>query len=250
MANQKNTSHGVLLFTLSDKDDILFLVAKRRYTYAYVEFLFRKNKRERQDLIEDMTLREIAQLITYKFEKLWEDFHLESFTSDSSFRKYAHELFLENVKKCRHQLLQAIEIPRGNEDKKMIWEFPKGKRNPGELGLECALREFKEETGIDPKGFVHIEDTFLENYVGDDERTYSTILYPMFVRDYKDLRIHRKKSKFALSKDYISAEVSSVKWMTRDECSKVLPVSKMKFVDFIVMIMKEVTKKVRRDDQN
>lgn len=240
---RKNTSHGIILFTLNDKEDILFIVAKRRYTYAYVEFLFRKNKREHQNLIEDMTLKEIAQLITYKFERLWEDFHLESFTSDSSFRKYAHELFLENIKRYRPQLLRAIEVPRGKENKKVIWEFPKGKRNSGETGLECALREFKEETGIDTKDFVHIEDTFLENYVGDDDRTYSTILYPMFVKDYKDLRIHRKKSRYSISKDYISSEVKCVKWMTRDECSKVLPLSKMKFIDFIMVIMKEVVKK-------
>jgi 8-oxo-dGTP pyrophosphatase MutT (NUDIX family) len=28
------------------------------------------------------------------------------------------------------------------------WEFPKGRKNKDESDIECALREFEEETGI------------------------------------------------------------------------------------------------------
>jgi 8-oxo-dGTP pyrophosphatase MutT (NUDIX family) len=243
-----STSHGIVLFTMNDKKEVTFLVAKRRYTYSYIEFLFRKHHREKQNLICDMTRREIAQLLTYKFEKLWEDYHLESYfdsySSDLSFRDYAHDLFVENIKKCRSKMLKAIEVPRGNEDKKLIWEFPKGKRNNGEMGLQCALREFKEETGIDTKEFVSIHDSYVENYIGDDDRSYSTILYPMYVKDYKKLRAHRKISIYAISDDYISSEIRCVRWMSENECKKVLPESKMKFIEYILDVMMDLIKNI------
>ena len=238
----RHSSHGIVLFSIDNKDKAIFLVAKRRYTYSYIEFLFRKHHHEKQNLIQDMTRREIAQLLTYRFEKLWEDYHLESYSiaNKESYTKYAHDLFIDNMKKCRAKMLRAIEVPRGNEDRKLIWEFPKGKKNLRESGLNCALREFKEETGIDTKDFVFIDDTYVEDYKGDDDRSYSTVLYPMFIEDYKKLSAHKKKTKYAISDDYISSEVCCVRWMNEQECRRVLPQTKMNFVEYIIDVMADI----------
>ena len=237
---KQSTSHGIVLFTINEKNQVVFLVAKRRYTYAYIEFLFRKHHSERQNLVHDMTSKEIAQLLTYKFERLWEDYHLESYSdaNEESYTKYAHDLFIESMKKYRIKLLRSLDVPRGNENKKLIWEFPKGKKNYFKQGLECALREFKEETGIDTKNFVSINGAYLENYKGDDERPYSTMLYPMFIKNHKKLLIHKKKSKYTFSNDYISPEIKKIRWMDEEQCKKVLPESKMKFVRYIIQTLK------------
>ena len=242
-----STSHGIVLFTINDKNEIMFLVAKRRYTYSYIEFLFRKHKRERQNLIHDMMSKEIAQLLTYKFERLWEDYHLEPYSEvkDESYTKYAYELFIENMSKCRMKMLKEIESPHGDENKKIIWEFPKGKKNsPSELGLQCALREFKEETGIDTRDFVSINDTYIENYRGDDDRPYSTVLYPMFIKNYKKLRAHKKKSKYVISNDYLSSELCFVRWLNEEECRRVLPETKLKFIRHIIDVMADLVREL------
>lgn len=40
------------------------------------------------------------------------------------------------------------------------WDLPKGHVDPGETELECALREFEEETGID-RGEIKLRNKFL-----------------------------------------------------------------------------------------
>jgi 8-oxo-dGTP diphosphatase len=43
------------------------------------------------------------------------------------------------------------------------WSFPKGRSNAGELPLECAKRELKEETGLEIVQLLQ-EEPFLEQY--------------------------------------------------------------------------------------
>ena len=64
--------------------------------------------------------------------------------------------------------------------KRFFMNFPKGKPNKGESSIECALREFKEETGIDPKDFIGVDDSFTDDYIGEDGEKYVSILHPMF----------------------------------------------------------------------
>ena len=40
------------------------------------------------------------------------------------------------------------------------WEFPKGRRNQKEKDLDCALREFEEETGIHQTDIKIVENVF------------------------------------------------------------------------------------------
>lgn len=39
------------------------------------------------------------------------------------------------------------------------WDLPKGRLDPGESDLECAVREFEEETGI-PRSSIDLDATF------------------------------------------------------------------------------------------
>ena len=59
------------------------------------------------------------------------------------------------------------------------WSFPKGKLEPGETGLECASREFREETGYtgekDASKLVYVTDPVLK-LVGVKEPIATTII--------------------------------------------------------------------------
>ena len=59
------------------------------------------------------------------------------------------------------------------------WEFPKGRKNKDEMDLECALREFEEETGISKDKltiFDNIEPVY-ETINGSNGKQYKIIYY-------------------------------------------------------------------------
>jgi 8-oxo-dGTP pyrophosphatase MutT (NUDIX family) len=63
------------------------------------------------------------------------------------------------------------------------WDLPKGRVDPGESDLDCALREFEEETGI-PRAAIELHPTF----------RYTEVYYPIRKktgeRDHKTLVIY------------------------------------------------------------
>lgn len=61
------------------------------------------------------------------------------------------------------------------------WDLPKGHVDPGETDLECALREFEEETGVDRsaialvEGFCY-EEVYYPIHKKTGERTHKTLV--------------------------------------------------------------------------
>lgn len=90
------------------------------------------------------------------------------------------------------------------------WGFPKGRRNYQEKDYETAVREFKEETGYDPKYLKNIQNIFPfeENLVGSNYKSYKHKYYLMSMEYNDSLR----------TDDYSNSEISSVKWKTYQEC--------------------------------
>jgi 8-oxo-dGTP pyrophosphatase MutT (NUDIX family) len=88
------------------------------------------------------------------------------------------------------------------------WEFPKGRRNYLEKDLDCALREFEEETGI-PKTTIKIIENiipFEEIFIGTNNKSYKHKYFLAYTN-----------SKCNLS-NFQSSEVSKIEWKTIDEC--------------------------------
>jgi 8-oxo-dGTP pyrophosphatase MutT (NUDIX family) len=233
-------SYGILLFTIRS-GELLFFVARRRYSYAYIEFLLAKLKKERKSLIDNMTHKEIRQILNYKLEELWSDIYLEPFKYSSfrnswkrtSYRRYMIDVFRQSKKKYGDELRVALAKEIKDEAKKVLYEFPKGKRDKGEDGIKCALREFKEETGISAENFVKINDSFTDIYIGEDGKEYVSILYPMFVQYNKIESIVNSRSECIISGACVSPEIESIFWLTEEECEKVLSPDKMKFVRYV-----------------
>ncbi len=63
------------------------------------------------------------------------------------------------------------------------WSFPKGRKDPGETDLETALRELKEETGLDVEKLLS-DTPYMESYTfyKFQEKVLKTVsYYPAFV---------------------------------------------------------------------
>ena len=157
-----------------------YLLVRRRDSLCYVEFLRGKYKMDKIDyislLINGMTIEERGRLLVKPFEKLWSD--LWNGQNTRQFRtefENARRNF-ENLKSTGDRngktMAQYIETATGKFTE-AEWGFPKGRRAVGEKEQQCALREFKEETGVLPK-FIYIldESPLVEEYTGTNNIPY------------------------------------------------------------------------------
>lgn len=92
-------------------------------------------------------------------------------------------------------------------NKSNFWGFPKGHMEEGETEIETALREVKEEVGLDVK--IDEEKRYTLNYLIEDKKVdKTTILY-----------LAKPLSSNVIKQD---AEVSDTKWCTFDETLELL----------------------------
>ena len=102
-------------------------------------------------------------------------------------------------------------IEKTNTDwKETEWEFPKGRRNSKEKDLDCALREFEEETGISQDNVTVVENIlpFEEIFIGTNHKSYKHKYFLAYMNNDIEEILHN----FQIS------EVSKIEWKTIDEC--------------------------------
>jgi 8-oxo-dGTP pyrophosphatase MutT (NUDIX family) len=88
------------------------------------------------------------------------------------------------------------------------WEFPKGRRERKEKEIQCALREFEEETGIEKNKIKIIENLlpFEETYIGTNHKSYKHKYFLAFTKDRTSLNNFQK------------SEVSKLEWKSYEDC--------------------------------
>ena len=88
------------------------------------------------------------------------------------------------------------------------------RRNNKENDLECAIREFKEETNYDINDYILIKNlnTFDEEFIGENNVRYKYIYYIGYLTNYdKDVYIDIN------NRDQYT-ELKDIKWFTKEEC--------------------------------
>jgi len=157
-----------------------YLLVRRRDSLCYMEFLRGKYKLDKIDyiklLINGMTVEERGRLLLKPFEKLWSD--LWNGQNTRQFRtefENARRNFenLKNTGDCNGKTLASYIETATEHFTEAEWGFPKGRRASKEQEQECALREFKEETGILSKFITLLEEPpLIEEYVGTNNIPY------------------------------------------------------------------------------
>ena len=90
------------------------------------------------------------------------------------------------------------------------WGFPKGRRNYCEKDIDCAIREFEEESGY-LRGNIQIAINVLpfeENFIGSNYKSYKHKYY----LSYMEIGHNEETPTFQKS------EVSKTEWKTLEEC--------------------------------
>ena len=82
---------------------------------------------------------------------------------------------LKKEKSCGCIILKNKKVLLVYEKNRNFWGFPKGHMENGETEIETALREVKEEVGLDVE--IDKERRYTLNYIIRDEIDKTTVLY-------------------------------------------------------------------------
>ena len=212
--HQPITSFGIINLKKVD-NKLYYLMICRKDTFNYVEFL--RGRYETNDvdylgsLLEGMTISERELIINNDFDFLWnklwikksqERFNKEYYNSKKKFNFLKKDSYL-------HDLNLKVNFIWTEPE----WGFPKGRRNLGELDKDCAIREFEEETGIDTRNYMMLNDVrpVKEVFLGPIAININMFTMWLFLE-----RISILESIPIIF--FRSPEISSIQWFTFENC--------------------------------
>jgi 8-oxo-dGTP pyrophosphatase MutT (NUDIX family) len=214
-------SYGIILFKNS-LEGLQFLMLRRKDSFGYIDFIRGKyslyNLNQIINIIDEMSIAEKHKILTVPFETLWS----EMWSDANSYNQYKNEEFssnkkFENLKEgilIGYKMLTIKNIIEMSQTSwnETEWEFPKGRRNPKEKDLDCALREFEEETGINANDITIIENMlpFEEIFIGSNHQSYK---HKYFLACME----HPTEANNNLN-NFQKTEVSKLEWKTLDKC--------------------------------
>ena len=215
------TSCGILLLrgvfepmTLPiDPKQVSVLMVRRKDSMAYMEFIRGKyspsDTNYIQRLMKHMTKQEQEQIRKEDFDTLWTK--LWGVGRDT----HSTEYFLA---KDHYEMIQRIQLL--NEAPSVFtdpeWGFPKGRRSKGESDLECAIREFWEETNIASEAYVVLPSlSFTEIFTGTNDIKYKHIYFVALLKDSSLLP--NEKALTSVQR----REVSEVGWKTLKDAKEI-----------------------------
>ena len=192
------TSIGLICFRIND-NKIEYIMIKRKHSLGFVEFMRGKyplyNYKYLLNIFNEMSIDEKNKIKTYTFDELW-------------------NYLWGNDIGIQYNLDTLIEESNTNWIEPE-WGFPKGRRNYNENDLNCALREFEEETGILKSNIKLIQNIipYEEIFTGSNMKSYK---HKYFIGNIDN----NIKNTF----DFQETEVSEVIWLEYDECiNKIRP---------------------------
>lgn len=113
---------------------------------------------------------------------------------------------LKKEKSCGCIIIKNGKVLLVYEKNRNFWGFPKGHVENGETEIETALREVKEEVGLDVE--IDVEKRYTLNYIIRDEIDKTTVLY-----------IAKPKNEKLVVQE---SEIENVKWCDFEEALNTL----------------------------
>jgi len=228
------TSYGVIVCRINN-GILNYLMIRRKNSFGYIDFIKGKysiiNIEQIQNNIDEMSIYEKTILGTQSFDFLWkqlwsENANLSNYKNEEyiclkKFDQIKNGIMIDNNLVTLKQLLENSNTKWTETE----WEFPKGRKNYQERDLDCALREFEEETGILKENINIIENVlpFEEIYVGSNHKIYKHKYFLGFMKNgvtngtNSSNNVLNSYSDYDLT-SYQQSEVSKLEWKTIDQC--------------------------------
>lgn len=172
-------SLGIISFYLQE-NNIQFLLVKRKDSIGYSDFIRGKYELTNTNIIrllDIMTLYEKDKLCKLTFDELWQDLWKVENTKKEHFIEYQNSKSKYLLLKKKFNLDDLIKSSNTNFIN-TEWGFPKGRREKLETDLECAIREFEEETDLTKNDYSLLKlRPIIEDINGSDNIKYRHIYY-------------------------------------------------------------------------
>jgi 8-oxo-dGTP pyrophosphatase MutT (NUDIX family) len=212
-------SYGIILFTHDNENKFKYLMIRRKDSFGFIDLIRGKyntcNVYQIQNIVNEMSNSEKTRVLHEKFDKLWKDMWGDTHSSHykneevSSYKKFES---LKNGLNIGDKIVNIYDIVNISDTnwQETEWEFPKGRKNFKEKDLQCALREFEEETGI-PSGNVRVIENILpfeETFIGTNHKAYKHKYFLAYLNNHDSIDLN----------NFQKTEVSKLEWKTYDEC--------------------------------
>jgi len=197
-------------------NNIEYLIIQRKHSLGYIEFIRgRYNILDHTSifhLIKQMTPTEVQSIKTKEFKDLWEEVWKKTSYNKLYIKEMDESMDKFNTLKTNNFFNQNLI----NEFEESEWGFPKGRRNPNEKNLKCALREFYEETGINKNNLIVLNKLFPlhEIFHGTNGILYKHVYYIAIYNSTEDISLEK------LHEDQLT-EIGGIQWKTIEGCTKV-----------------------------
>lgn len=187
------TSCGIILlksnvepFALpADPTQVRMLMVKRKDSMAYMEFIRGKysvlDEPYIKVLMKNMTKHELELIYREDFDTLW----TKLWGSGRDTKSIEYMTSKQNYEYInRQKLISEVQTVFTEPE----WGFPKGRRSKNETDIECAVREFWEETNIKTDSYEIVPNlTFVEIFTGVNNVEYKHIYFIGLLKDSKNL---------------------------------------------------------------
>jgi len=195
---------------------------QRKFTPCYVEFVRGKYRYKSLSylimLIQGLSFNERRSLFLKDFNQLWDG--LWSMNTD----KKRDRLFYD-AKEQFDRLMTGYQTDQGFMSLESLldahpvsynepeWGFPKGRREDQERDIECAVREFTEETGIPPEKYNIVDRArpYIEEFNGTDDNPYRHVYYLCQTKEYFPVWLDGNNPQ-------VCAEIRKIGWFSLEEC--------------------------------
>ena len=191
-----------------DPHTVQVLMIRRKDSMSFAEFMRGKYDPTNAEyvgvLFANMTLQEQTMIVCEPFEALWR----QLWNEDTSSPEYL-------ASKERFALVDKDAMMRAHLSpfKEPEWGFPKGRRVRCESDIECAVREFNEETNIPREAYTLLKDIVLgETFMGLNGIRYRHAYFVGLLTNPELVNVGQKMT-------YMQRrEISGIGWKTFDEC--------------------------------
>ena len=202
------------------------LLVQRRNTIGLIEFI-----RGKYEINNPNYIIKLFNMMTFDEKRMFREYNsFDMLRTIIGLKREFHYRGEYNEAKLKFNTLR--DDARGNQihillDKSYTkwnspeWGVPKGRRNNKEYDIECAIREFVEETGIKYKNInVYRNIKPLEEiYKGVNGVVYK---HTYFIADIKDTSEGHENIIYIEKGGFLNSEVSNVKCFNLTECQKII----------------------------
>ena len=232
------TSLGIIVYNddkykNNNSEEIEYLMIRRKDSLGYVEFIRGKyplfNKRYLLNIISEMTNEEKNNLLNKEFDELWSElwgdyigiqYKLEEKISREKFISLKIGITLLYDKYDLKLLIETSNTSWHDPE----WGFAKGRRNFQEKDLNCALREFEEETGYNKNSLKLIQNIL------PIEELFTGSNYKSYKHKYFIAQLDKTINPIT---NYQKSEVSKIDWLNFNDCLKIIRPYNLERIDIL-----------------